>query len=101
MTRAVRRMDENIVKVRQVHALELTITYGMNRGRILEIDKLGEHDMFSNFHFLKNIDEEKMKCSIDVMKCFFSQSQNRQVSRKLLYWKQQYHKSLSDTEEKI
>ena len=36
MTRDVRRMDENIVEVRQVYALELTITYGMNRGRFLE-----------------------------------------------------------------
>jgi len=36
MTRAVRRMDENIVEVRQVYALELTITYGTNRGRFLE-----------------------------------------------------------------
>jgi len=36
MTCAVRRMDENIVEVRHVYALELTITYGMNRGRFLE-----------------------------------------------------------------
>jgi len=42
-----------------------------------------------------------MKYSINGMKFFFYKSQNRQVSRKPLYWKQQYYKSLKDTKEQI
>jgi len=42
MTRAVRRMDEIIVEVRQVYALALTITYRMNGRRILEIERPAE-----------------------------------------------------------
>ena len=68
MTRAVRRMDEIIVEVRQVYALALTITYRTNGRRILEdretggrIDKLGEHDIFSNFLSSKRRNEETIK----------------------------------------